>query len=255
MQYEVEIYRNGFSTAPGPEMYYLSAWDTEFRLYTYVFVVKGLGKNILIDTGCGDTSSINAMLAKEFGGKIKFEVPQDESIESILDKAKLNPEDIDYVCISHLHHDHSANVPLFSNAKFVLSRKGWTEYMNKQRPYYYNDILFPSPPLKYLVSLPAERLIFVEEQKEILPDLGVFWVGGHTPGCMAAEVNTRKGKVVFTSDVAFFAANVQNNHPIGLFYNLWECFEAYQKINQRADIIITSHDPDVLDKHFKTGKI
>lgn len=254
MQYQVEIYRNGFTTAPGPEMYFLNEWDTDFKLYTYVFLLKGNGKNILIDTGCGDIKCINEMLLEEFGGKITFELPENENIDNILKKAQLEPGDIDYVFVSHLHHDHVSNVDLFPNARVVLSRKGWMEYMKKERPYFYNDALFPPRAIKYLAALPAERLIFVDQPEEVLAGISAFWVGGHTPGCMAVEVNTKKGKAVFTSDVAFFEGNVRKNHPIGLFYNLWEVFEAYKKISQRADIIITSHDPDILDKHFKTGK-
>lgn len=39
---------------------------------------------------------------------------------------------------------------------------------------------------------------------------------------MAAEVESKKGKVVFTSDVAFLIENIERNHPIDCYYNLWE---------------------------------
>lgn len=255
MKYEIEIYRNGVTKAPGPEIFFLSDWGKEYLLYTYVFIVKGNGHTILIDTGCGDINIINKMLLREFKGKITFDLPENETIEAIISKANINPEEVDYVFISHLHHDHASNVDLFPNAKVVLSKKGWLEYMKKERPYYYNDVLFPTRPVKYIASLPPGKLILVEDEEEILPEISTFWVGGHTPGCIAVEVNTKKGKVVFSSDVAFFIENIKKNHPIGLFYNLWECFEAYKKINSRADIILTSHDPSVLDRMFPDGKI
>jgi glyoxylase-like metal-dependent hydrolase (beta-lactamase superfamily II) len=145
-------------------------------------------------------------------------------------------------------------VDLFPNAKVVLSKKGWLEYAKKERPYYYSEALFPVRPIRYIASQPPEKLIFVEEEREVLPDISCFWVGGHTPGCMAVQVNTAQGRVVFTSDVAFFERNVTEEHPIGMFYNLWECHEAYKKIKRKADIIITSHEPAVLDR-FPDGKI
>jgi len=43
MVYEIEIYRNGFTRAPGPEMFFLSDWEKEYDLYTYIFIVKGNG--------------------------------------------------------------------------------------------------------------------------------------------------------------------------------------------------------------------
>jgi glyoxylase-like metal-dependent hydrolase (beta-lactamase superfamily II) len=145
-------------------------------------------------------------------------------------------------------------VDLFPNAKVVLSRKGWLEYAKKERPYFYGEALFPVRPIRYIASLPAERLILVEEEQEVLPGIHCFWVGGHTPCCMAVQVNTARGRVILTSDVAFFERNVTEEHPIGMFYNLWECHEAYKQIRRRADIIVTSHDPGVLGR-FPQGEI
>ena len=255
MKYKIEIYKNGSTKAPGPEMFFLSDWEKQYNLYTYVFIVKGNGHTILIDTGCGDIEAINKLLYKEFDGKISFELPDNESIKSILKRSNTDPGEVDHVFISHLHHDHSSNVGLFPNAKVILSKKGWMEYMKKERPYYYNDELFPTEPIKYISSLPSEKIIFIEDELEVLPGIKAFWVGGHTPCCMAVRVDTDRGRVVFTSDVAFFEENVEKDHPIGLFYNLWECFEAYKKIKDNADIIITSHDPKVLDTKFPGGKI
>ena len=255
MKYSIKIFKNGQTSAPGPEMFYLSEWDRDYNLYTYFFQIKSGGKTILLDTGCGDTDIINKMLFKEFNGKISFDLPENERIESYIKKGEIIPEEVDYVVLSHLHHDHSSNVGLFKNAKVVLSKKGWLEYMKKERPYYYNDALFPTGPIKYIASLPAEKIILIDDEIELLPGLRIFYVGGHTPCCLAVEAMTQSGRVVMTSDVAFLKDNVKNNHPIGLFYNLWECFEAYKKINSIADIVLTSHDPDILDKDFPSGII
>jgi len=169
MIYDIEIHRNGFTKAPGPEMFFLSDWEKEYELYTYVFILRGNGHTILIDTGCGDIEIINKMLSKEFGGKITFELPEEEKIESILKRSNLDPGEVDYVFISHLHHDHSSNVDLFPNAKVILSKKGWMEYMKKDRPYYYNDALFPTGPIKYIAGLDPKKIIFVEDEMEVLP--------------------------------------------------------------------------------------
>ena len=40
MEYQVEIYRNGVTQAPGPEMFYLRDWDKQYTLCTYVFVLR-----------------------------------------------------------------------------------------------------------------------------------------------------------------------------------------------------------------------
>ena len=53
-EYTIDIYRNGVTTAPGPEIFYLSAWEKEYNLYTYVFVVRSEEHTMLVDTGCGE---------------------------------------------------------------------------------------------------------------------------------------------------------------------------------------------------------
>jgi len=255
MKYSIDIYKNGSSNGPGPELFFLNEWGKEFNLYTYVYVIKGNDSTIVLDTGCGDIEAFNQMLFEAFGGKIKFNMPEDEKIEGIINKTGLDAEKVDYVILSHLHFDHSSNVRLFPNAKVVLSKKGLFEFMKKERPYYYDSILFPTEPVEYVASLPSDKVILIEDEQEIMPGIKVFWVGGHTPGCIATEVDTKKGKVVFSTDIAPFLSNIERNIPTGLFYDLWECYEAYEKIRDRADIIIPGHDPATLDKHFREGKI
>jgi len=255
MKYTIEIYRNGVTTAPGPEIYYLSDWEKEYNLYTYVFVVRSEELTMLVDTGCGDISLVNRMLEEEFGGRITFDMPVTETFDRILEDAEVDPKKVDYVFISHLHHDHVSNVDLFQNAKIVLARRGIDAYMNENRPYYYNEVLFPSGPIGSILARPYEQVIYVEGSQEILPGIRCHHVGGHTPGCMAVEIETEQGSAVCTSDVAFMRENVTENRPVGLFYNLWECYDAYELIQDKADLLLTSHDPGILDASFPTGRV
>lgn len=254
-EYSIEIYRNGVTSAPGPEIFYLSEWEKEYKLYTYVFVVRNDEHTMLVDAGCGNIEIINEMLYKEFGGKISFDMPEDETFSKIIEKAKVDPDKVDYVFISHLHHDHVSNVAMFPNARVVVSKRGMEAYKNEKRPYYYNEALFPPEPIDYIFSLPEDKVLPIEGSREVLPGIRCRHVGGHTPCCMAVEIKTPKGTAVCTSDTAFMKDNVVKNHPIGLFYNLWECFDAYELIRNNADIIVTSHDPEILDKDFPSGRI
>jgi len=255
MNYEIEIYRNGFTKAPGPEIFYLNDWEKEYELFTYVYVIRGENLLMLYDTGCGDIDIINEMLFKEFKGKITFDLPKDENIDAILNKAGIDPLDVNYVFLSHLHHDHSSNVGLFKNAKVILSRNGWINYKLENRPYYYDNPLFPKAPIKYIDSLPPEKTVFIDNGTEIAPGIYSFWVGGHTPCCTAMVVETAQGRAALTSDIAFMEKNITEDKPIGFFYSLWEIYEGYKKIRQNSDFVLTSHDPDVLLKRFPLGII
>ncbi len=254
MQYSVEIYRNGTTQAPGPEMFYLRDWDKLYTLCTYVFVVRSREHTMLVDTGCGDVSAINRMLAAEFGGKISFDLPEDETIGAILEKAKLRPSDVDHVFLTHLHHDHASNVSLFPNARVVVSRRGSSSSSRRTSRTTTTRRSFRPRRCSTSWACPAEKVVYVDDDADVLPGIRCFWVGGHTPCCMAVQVATSRGRVVITSDVAFFEENVTAEHPVGMFYSLWECKDAYRKIKAAADHVITSHDPGVLAR-FPGGKI
>jgi N-acyl homoserine lactone hydrolase len=255
MSYTIEIYRNGITSAPGPEIFYLSDWEKEYKLYTYVFIVRNEEHTILIDTGCGDIDAINEMLYKDFGGKISFEMNKDEEFRSIIERSAVDPDKVDYVFISHLHHDHVSNVQMFPNAKIVLSKIGMEAYINANRAYYYNDVLFPRKPIESILARPKEQVLYIEGSADILPGISCHYVGGHTPCSMAVEIETSAGTAICTSDVAFMKNNIVKNHPIGLFYDLWECYDAYELIRNKGAIILTSHDPDILDVEYKEGRV
>jgi glyoxylase-like metal-dependent hydrolase (beta-lactamase superfamily II) len=256
MYYDIEIFRNGIvKSLPGPNIFRLSHYSRLYELCIYVFIIKGNGKTIILDTGCGDVADINKRNMKDNERHDIFEIPEEENIESIIQKANIDTQDIDFVFLTHLHHDHISNVDLFPNAKVVLSKKGLVEYMKKNRPYFYDELIFPERPISYISSLPPEKIILVDGEQEIVEGINAFWVGGHTPCCIAFEVETKRGKAVFTSDIAFLESNISQNHPVGVCYNLWECYEGYSKIRNRADIVLTSHDPDILNVHFKDGRI
>lgn len=256
MKFGIEIYRNGtVVSVPGPNVFHLWELNKFYQLYTYVFVLRGNGVTILVDTGCGDVEEINKNQIENYNGYNMFDIPEDEKIGAILSKAGINPDEVNYIFLTHLHHDHCSNVEMFPNAKIVISKKGLIKYMENKGSYYYNKFDFPAKSINYISSLQPEKIVFVENELEVMEGIKAFWVGGHTPCCMAVEVESKKGKVVFTSDVAFLIDNIERNHPIGCYYNLWECYEGYKKINERADIILTSHDPIILDSLFKKGKI
>jgi glyoxylase-like metal-dependent hydrolase (beta-lactamase superfamily II) len=62
-------------------------------------------------------------------------------------------------------------------------------------------------------------------------------------------VRTFSGNTVITSDTVFLYRNIEENVPVGYFYNLEECFDAMEKIRNVADVILPTHDPEVLVRH------
>ena len=130
-------------------------------------------------------------MIKLFGEKGKFHMDMaTENIPKPLVDRGIEPEDIDYVFVTHLHYDHCSNVPIFPRAKFVISRRGWVSTVAPRYPWFITPGLFPRDVFAYLVGEASDRLILTEdEHPQIIPGIGAFWTGGHTQ-CNQASRST-----------------------------------------------------------------
>lgn len=66
-------------------------------------------------------------------------------------------------------------------------------------------------------------------------------------------VDTNKGQAVITGDAIFLYENLESNIPIGLTTNIFESMDAMEQI-RKADIVLTMHEPKVLER-YPNGKV
>lgn len=254
MNYQIIALKNAEQSSPGPEMLYLNRWGEWIQTYTYVWLIQGGGKRIIVDTGVRDVDELNPGIVTLLGEKAKFKMGEGEDTVSILRGVGVNLSDVQWVILSHLHYDHISNLKLFPKARIALSRKGWLNVLAPKYRSLVPPIVFPRDIFAYLVDEAWDRVHLLPEEEEILPGIKVFWIGGHTACSQAVSVKTNRGKVVLTGDTVFLYENIEKDIPVGLNYNLVECLDAMEKIRREADIIIPSHDPKVLEK-YRGGRI
>lgn len=145
----------------------------------------------------------------------------------------IDPGEIDYVFISHLHHDHAANIDLFKNATVVLSKTEW-EYAHKGSD--------QAIQMAYLPQYEkAEKLFVTENGQTVVPGIKAWLVPGHTPGsiCFSLNVNGEcwviagdavKNRVELeTGEVALTLDPIRSKESIGFIKNL-------------ADVVVPGHD-------------
>jgi glyoxylase-like metal-dependent hydrolase (beta-lactamase superfamily II) len=239
---------------PGPKVFYMSHWGSWLNVYLYFWIIDDGNKNILVDTGIRDVDEINSLVEPDFGEKGKFRMSRDkENIIKLLKERGVDPSNVKYVILTHLHYDHASNVKLFPNAQIVVSKKGFINTISCEFPEMVPHPLFPRDVLAYLVNEARDRLILVEDE-EITDGISVFWVGGHTMCSQAVRIKTKNGIAILTGDTVFFYENIEKNIPVGLNVNLKECYAAMKRIRKEADIIMPSHDPKVLER-YPTGVI
>ncbi|MDG0972789.1 MAG: MBL fold metallo-hydrolase [Crocinitomicaceae bacterium] len=157
---------------------------------------------ILIDTGIGDKQS-----EKFFSYYYLF---GEDSLIGKLGKLGFTPDDITDVFLTHLHFDHCGGAivqtgehtyqPFFKNATYWSTERHW------------NWAIKPNPREKasFLKEniLPIQesgQLKFIERSgdyvKNVLPNIDVFFVDGHTESQMIPHIHYKGNTLVFMADL------------------------------------------------------
>ena len=257
MEYKIRALKvGGVKNAPVPEMLFMTGWGEWVDLNVYVWVIEGGKKPVVVDTGIKDiellTQASSRQSRQPIGQATALEIHRwmqspEERTDAALRKIGVDPKDVGHVILTHLHYDHFSNISLFPNAKIVVSRKGLREAVAPEHPQ--TGGAMPKDALCDLISRPSELVQLAGKDEEVLPDIRVFWIGGHTPADQAVSIQTSKGKAIITSDTVFLYRNIEEKIPIGFFYNLEECYDAMERIREEADIVLPTHDPKVLERH------
>ncbi len=207
---------------------------------------------ILCETGIG--SFFEPKLADRFG-------VQDQGSHKLLENLKklgVEPEDIDYVILSHLHFDHAGgllptfeemekgrNELVFNKAKFVVGENAW---LRAQKPHSRDRASFV-PPLNKLLE-ESGRLILVKQGQ--VPDdldeiIDFFESEGHTPGQMHTLIKGEDQTLVYAGDLIPGSAWV--HLPITMGYDRYpeklieEKEKLYEQFADKNLKIFFTHDP------------
>lgn len=162
-------------------------------------------RKILLDVGIGNKWS--EKLQQIYGIKL-----------APIDSLGFKPEEITDIVLTHLHFDHAGGISYrapdgslaltYPNANIHLQRANWERAQN------------PSPKDKasYLPEnvepLKNAQLILCDGSVEILPEITVHRVDGHTPGQQWIEIGAGEEKIFFPTDL------IPTNHHVPLAYHM-----------------------------------
>jgi hypothetical protein len=213
---------------------------------------------ILVDTG---------MHAPNEDGKVRGREVENTGPEPIVEglaEQDLEPDDIDYVIITHLHHDHCSNNRLFSEAEFFVQRAELEAAKNPIPPnkslYYDDDI----------ASLEDVDLTVIDGGYRLRDGLEMILTPGHTKGMQSLIVQTADGPVGLISDLAYCQHNIYpqiesfvdgrgrviepTRQPDldyiapGIHVDVEDCYVSIDRIKERVDggLLIAGHDAEIL---------
>lgn len=244
--FSIKALRNSHLEADGPIMFFQSKEHEPLDVFGYVWLLRGNGLTVVVDSGIGDPSGDERPRLQDYG---RFKCEPGEDTQSLLHGEGVSPDEVDYLVLTHLHWDHCANVKLFSEAKIVVSRRGLASVTSPRHPGLVPDGSFPRDVYSHLIGDAWSRVVLADDEFEVVPGLRTFWVGGHTECSQAVAAETAKGSVVFGGDTVFMYENIESNVPVAYLSSLAECYEAVDRIRDEADIVLPNHDPLVLERH------
>jgi glyoxylase-like metal-dependent hydrolase (beta-lactamase superfamily II) len=222
------------------QFFYREASHDKLTLHYFVWLILGGPQPVLVDTGFLDDE------AKSRGMR-NYVTPA-----SVVERMGIKAADVPIGIITHLHYDHWAGHSLFPNAEFWIQQEEAAFWTGKYggTPAFRGSANVSA--LAGLVTLNyANRIKFVDGDREVFPGLRVHKVGGHTAGLQIVSVETKRGTVVLTSDASHFYHNVETRQPVQIITSLPEMLDAFETIHALAGkekLIVAGNDPLVADR-------
>jgi glyoxylase-like metal-dependent hydrolase (beta-lactamase superfamily II) len=252
MKYSVQAFNAGTFYVPGPEVYWMHRWGQLEEMNLILYLVRGGGQNILINTGPPqDLTALNEAWLEFFGfPEAQIVRTEEQRVQNILGSQGLTADDISTVIVTPLQAYATANIPLFRRAQICISRKGWIE--DFQAPYYPlhvpRHLRIPPEANYYLQNEGWEKLRLLGDEEEILPGLRAFWAGVHHRSSLAVCIETEKGTALVT-DSFFKYGNIEQGYYLGVMESMMEADATWSRIKKEGKIIASIYDPEVFVRH------
>jgi glyoxylase-like metal-dependent hydrolase (beta-lactamase superfamily II) len=213
-----------------------------------VWLVKGEGRNILVDSGF-----YRDQFFKQWKTIKDFQKPSEA-----LARVGLKPEDITDVIITHMHWDHADGMDLFPKATIWIQKDEYAYYTGDAWHGKKTHGGIDPDDVLTIVKLNMDgRVQMVNgDDQEILPGIACFTGGKHTYQSQYVSVSTAKGTVVLASDNMYLYENLNKHVPIAATLDPESNLRAQDRMKQIAGnprLIIPGHDPAVFTRFPGAG--
>lgn len=250
MEFSVRSLKVGEVDVPGPELFWMSEWDTWYPLCFQVVLIQGEGVNAIVNTGFpADPSEISDIWISLLGERATLRRPADEEIGAVLASAGLTPAEVTHVLLTPFQLYTTGNLMLFENARFCFTKRGWVHYHTTHaHPHDNRWTSIARDELVYLVTDAWDRVRLLEDEDEVVPGIRTWWSGVHHRASMVVEVDSRDG-VVAVSDSFFYYENVEEGRLLGINENMYEALRCNERVLGSAKHIVPLYDPKVFQRY------
>jgi glyoxylase-like metal-dependent hydrolase (beta-lactamase superfamily II) len=200
--------------------------------WSTIVLLRGHGRVCLIDTG-------------SFGMR--------PLLRPRLKARDLEPKHVTDLLLTHSHHDHSVNWPLFRHARIVIGadEMAW----GLEQPW--GETPVPEFYVRELDAWPTIRK--VNDGEQVFPGMTAHLAPGHTPGCLVYLLKGNTHDVIFTGDAAKNRAELISRKTdmtydpavsaasIEMIWSFWR--------RRPGSILVPGHDMPMTQENGKTRYI
>ena len=251
-QWSWQVLRAGSFRLDGGSMFGVvprTIWSTlvkpdeqnRIALQTNCLLLDDGSQKILIETGYGEKWSDKERAIYEL---------ERRTVVDALREVDCEPEQINFVIVTHLHFDHAGGltvfdrsgkaVPVFPNAQVIIQQTEWDDAQA-------NKSTMTRTYLRSHLDPIADRLQLVHDEKEALPGVIVWPMVGHTWGQQAVRFDDGNGIVCFPGDVMPTANHVGPSFNMGYDMLPYQNMLSQQALLERALDeswrIVIDHEP------------
>ncbi|MBI4346512.1 MAG: MBL fold metallo-hydrolase [Elusimicrobia bacterium] len=220
----MRIYNTGHVRTKGAAVSSLKSWSSKVSLDEPFFAIRHPDQGVvLFDLGLTPESvkPLNAGLVT--GLLAKFIALPAGDAATQLKKDGLDPAEVRWIIVSHLHLDHTGDLAAFPKATVIVSRREWEDARRETRPSEdskFLDAKVWEPRLRLrLIDLDGEAPYGAfDHGLDLFADGSLYLVSlpGHTPGSMGLWANLDGGPVLLAGDAAWVVDNYMDLAlPIG----------------------------------------
>jgi len=226
-----------------PSVTYLRGWGERYDTVFIMFAILGGPSPIIVDTGPPDAETVRRL----HGHRLLRD--EDEHPAAALEKLGVDPAEVRMVINTHLHWDHSSNNDLFPNAEIVVQR---AEIEYASDPVVWHNVMFERVP--GVVSpwrRTEDRIRIVDGDTDVADGVRVVTLPGHTPGSQGVLVQGSDRRFLLAGDCVNAYANWEGDDtvahiPSGLYTNILDYADSFDKIESLDCEVIPSHDKAVI---------
>ena len=243
---QYEVYAVRYATIPDFAVSGLVAGAEPSRkmdIAMMVWLVRGGGKNILVDSGFYREQFFKQWKVTDF-------VRPDEAVR----RAGVKPEQITDVIVTHMHWDHADGMDLFPNARIWLQKEELEYYAGSawQSRRTHGGIDPDDVMAAVRLNMQGKVGLVNGDGQEILPGITCYTGGKHTYASQFVSVNTAGGTVVLASDNMYLWENLEKHVPIAQTLDPASNLRAQDRMKEMAGDakrIVPGHDPAVMTRY------